>query len=154
MNAMITEVDVLGFLGKAQLMQIATLTERGTPRVCSVWYGFDENLNMYFFSATTRNHSKDLESDNRIAGAIALPCAPDDPPQGVQFAGSASLLTDEVQIKTARQSFENRIFSAEKIDSLMANADRQHRFYKITPANFKLMDAVNFPNNSPQEFSL
>lgn len=134
-------------------MQLATVSE-GSPWVCSVWFGFDDNLNIYFFSAINRRHSLEIEEDGRVAGAIALPQTPQDQPRGLQFEGKAEKLTNETDIAHARQTYESRIFDAETIDKFMVDQERPHSFYKITPSKFVLFDVVNFPDNSRQEYKL
>ena len=144
---------ITDYMGKQKLMQLATVSE-GNPWVCSVWFGFDDDLNIYFFSAINRRHSLEIEKDNRVAGAMALPQAPQDQPRGLQFERKAEKLTDEAAITHARSTYKGRIFDAETIDKFMAHQERPHSFYKITPSKFVLFDTVNFPENSRQELSL
>ncbi len=141
------------YLQQAKLMQLATVSN-GNPWVCSVWYGFDDDLNIYFFSATNRRHSLEISNDNRVAGAMALPQTPQDQPRGLQFEGKAKRLTDEADITHARSTYEGRIFDAETINKFMAHQERPHSFYRIVPSKFVLFDAVNFPENSRQEYKL
>ncbi len=68
-------------------MQLATSVDN-QPWVCSVWFATDAGLNIYFFSATARRHSKEVVKNNKVAGAIVLPQTPNDPPRGLQFQGS------------------------------------------------------------------
>lgn len=144
---------VLDYLKQAKLMQLATMSE-GNPWVCSLWFGFDNDLNIYFFSAVNRRHSLEIEKDNRVAGAIALPQTPQDQPRGLQFEGKAEKLTDEADILHARSTYEGRIFDAKTIDGFMIHEERPHAFYKITPSKFVLFDAVNFSDNPRQELNL
>ena len=57
--------------GPQKLMQLATVSD-GSPWICSVWFGFDGDLSIYFFSSTERQHSKEIERDVRVARAMAL----------------------------------------------------------------------------------
>lgn len=141
------------YLKQAKLMQLATVKENN-PWVCSVWFGFDDDLNIYFFSATNRRHSLEIEKDERVAGAIVLPQAPEDQPRGLQFEGKAKRLTGEAAIAHARLTYEGRIFDTETIDKFLAHKERPHSFYRITPSKFVLFDAVNFPDNSRQEYKV
>lgn len=141
------------YLKKARLMQLAT-SLNNQPWVCSVWFTSDKNLNIYWFSSTTRRYSKEVINNPNVAGAIVLPQAPKDPPRGLQFQGTAKLLTKQADVEKTTALFEGRIFSKKQIKDLMANKNKPHRFYKIKPTQFVLFDAVNFPHNSRQELNL
>ncbi|MGH7867802.1 MAG: pyridoxamine 5'-phosphate oxidase family protein [Candidatus Dormibacteraceae bacterium] len=143
---------IVQYLSQAKLMQLATSVE-GQPWACSVWFAADDQLNLYFFSSEARRHSKEVLENPRVAGAIALPHEPKDPARGVQFEGIATLIDGNQGMRHARACYEGRIFSAKQIDSLLHHPDRPHRFYKISPTEFVLFDALNFPNNSRQQWS-
>jgi uncharacterized protein YhbP (UPF0306 family) len=142
---------IVDYMTEQKLMQLATVGRDG-PWACSVWQAFDDELNIYFFSATTRQHSQEIEKDGRVAGSIAKPHEVSDKPRAIQFSGTATKLNDPADVAKARSVYEGRIFDAETIDKLMANPDRPHMFYKITPKKFVLFDTVNFPDNSRQEY--
>lgn len=141
------------YLKEVKLMQVATSIDN-QPWVCSVWFATDEDLNIYYFSSITRRHSKEVMENGKVAGAIALPQTPDDPPRGLQFQGVCEMLTEQADIDKAVSVYSGRIFSKEKIKELMVHKDKPHKFYRIKPAKFVLFDAVNFPDNSRQEYNL
>jgi len=144
---------IVDYMTEQKLMQLATIGQTG-PWVCSVWQAFDEDLNIYFFSATNRQHSMEIEKDNRVAGALAKPHTVSDTPRAVQFSGTAQKLTDPADIAKARSVYEGRIFDAETINKLMENNERPHVFYKITPTKLVLFDVENYPENSRRELEL
>ena len=139
------------YLKEAKLMQLATSIDN-QPWVCSVWFAEDEDLNIYWFSSTTRRHSEEVLKNNKVVGVIALPQTPKDPPRGLQFQGVAELLTKQDNIDKAISVYQDRIFPKEKIDELMEDDEKPHKFYKVKPILFVLFDAVNFPDNSRQEY--
>ena len=139
------------YLVEAKLMQLATCVD-GQPWTCNVWFAADDNLNIYWFSSLTRRHSEEVFKNNKVAAAIALPQTPKDPPVGLQLQGTAELLMDWVDIEKAISVYADRIFAREKIDEFMKSEARPHRFYRIRPTHFVLFDAVNFPDNSRQEY--
>lgn len=130
------------YLKEARLMQFATSVDN-QPWVCSVWFASDEKLNIYWFSATTRRHSKEVMKNNKVAGAIALPQTPEDSPRGLQFQGSAEMLTNQNDIDEAISLYSRRIFSKETINELMKDKEKPHKFYKIKPTQFVLFDAIH-----------
>jgi uncharacterized protein YhbP (UPF0306 family) len=141
------------YLKEARLMQLAT-SVGNQSWVCSVWFAADADLNIYWFSSTTRKHSGEVLENNKVAGAIVLPQTPEDLPRGVQFQGTAELLENEEEIKKARSVYQDRIFPGETIDDLLNHPEKPHRFYKIKVSKFVLFDAVNFPDQSRQELDL
>src|SRR3990167_10572859 len=95
------------YLRKAKLMQLAT-SVNGQPWVCSVWFASDEDLNIYWFSSTTRRHSGEILKNKKVAAAIVLPHTPSDPPRGLQLQGSAQMLTKKPDIDKAISVYKNR----------------------------------------------
>jgi len=144
---------VQDYLEQAKLMQLATAIDN-QPWVCSVWFAADQELNIYWFSSTTRRHSEELKKNSKVAGAFALPHEPDDPPRGLQFQGTAEELTDIGGIQRARSFYQGRIFDEKTIDELINNPGKPHRFYRAKPTKFVLFDALNFPENARQEYEV
>ena len=141
------------YLKEAKLMQLAT-SVGNQPWVCNVWFGFDEGLNIYWISSTTRRHSKEVAKNPKVAAAIVLSHNPEDTPRGLHLEGKAEILTEQKDIDKAISVFAGRIFPREKISEFMESKTHPHRFYKIKPTQFVLFDAVNFPGNSRQEYKL
>jgi len=50
-------------------MQLATALDN-QPWVCSVWFAADKDLNIYWFSSTTRRHSGEVLKNKKVAAAI------------------------------------------------------------------------------------
>ncbi|MEK7186412.1 MAG: pyridoxamine 5'-phosphate oxidase family protein [Patescibacteria group bacterium] len=86
------------YLREAKLMQLSTAVNN-QPWTCSVWLAADKDLNIYWFSSTTRRHSKEVMKNPKVGGAIVLPHTPKDPPRGLQFEGTAELLTKKSDIQ-------------------------------------------------------
>jgi|SRR5579885_103016 len=141
------------YLQEAKLMQLAT-SVNNQPWVCSVWFAADEDLTIYWFSSTIRRHSKELLKNPKVAAAIVLPHTPQDKPRGLQLQGVAELLKQKKDIQKAQSVYEGRIFPKQTIADLMNDKEEPHKFYRIKPEKFVLFDAVNFPGNSRQEYTL
>lgn len=141
------------YLGEAKMMQLAT-NDGDQPWVCNVWFASDEDLNIYWFSATTRRYSKEVSKNNKVAAAIILPHTPDDPPRGIQLQGIAEVLIKQEDVDQAISVYQGRIFDKETIEELMGDEEKPHKFYKIKPTQFVLFDAVNFGDDWRQELNL
>lgn len=142
------------YLSEAKLMQLATIDENGSPWICSVWFASDEDLNIYWFSSLTREHSKHLKSNDKVAAAMALPQTPQDKPRGLQLSGRAMQLVEDKDIEKAKSLYVDRIFDEKTVDDFIANEAKPHRFYMIKPDKIVLFDTVNYPEESRQELNL
>ncbi len=141
------------YLKEAKLMQLAT-SVNNQPWVCNVWFAADKDLNIYWFSSTTRRHSKEVLKNNKVAAAIVLPHTPKDTARGLQLQGTAEIVKDKKTLVKAILLFTGRIFSRKQIELFMKNREKPHSFYKIKPTQFVLFDVVNFPDNSRREYNL
>lgn len=145
---------VKDYLQEQKLMQLCTVDQDGNPWSCNVWQASDDDLNIYFFSSVTRRHSKEIENDGRVSGALALPQSPQDKPRGLSFQGRAKIVESDDEFQAAVKLYEGRIFDHATIDSLVSNKDRPHKFYVIKPRSFVLFDVINFPENSRQVYEV
>ena len=141
------------YLKKAKLMQLASASDN-QPWVCSVWFAADSDLNIYWFSSTSRRHSEEVMKNQKVAAAVVLPHAPKDPPKGLQLQGIAEVLTDQKDIDKAISAYRDRIFPMKTIKRLMQDEENPHKFYRIKPTQFVLFDAVNFGDSWRQEYNL
>ena len=147
---------ISNYLKEAKLMQIATAKDN-KPWVATVWYAYDEDLNIYFISRRSRRHSLELKENPNVAGAIAKSHETlGVKTRGIQFEGKAS----EVPLPELPRAF--RLFTKrfpktkafiKSVKDIIKNIT-QHRFYKIKPSRIVLFDEVNFPDNPRQELKL
>ena len=141
------------YLGNAKSMQLATVAD-SMPWICSVWFVADESMNIYWLSSTGRRHSKEIEQNPHVAGAMCLPQTPLDAVRGLQFEGVATILTDPAEIQRALDlHVSHGTFSAERIEQLAQHPDNPHKFYRAQPKLFVLFDAEHFPGDPRQEYS-
>jgi uncharacterized protein YhbP (UPF0306 family) len=153
---MVADTDIrnliVDYLKKARLMQLAT-SKDNQPWVCTVWFAADDDLNIYWISSTKRRHSREIIENQKVSAAIVLADqTPEDKPRGVQVQGIANKLTDHADIEIAMSAYSGRIFSKETLLDLTKNWD--HVFYRLTPTQFVLFDAANFPKDARQVYNL
>lgn len=147
---------IVAYLQEAKMMQLATVGADGRPWVCNVWFAVDKDLNVYWFSATTRRHSKEILQNSHVAAAICLPRGPEDASRGgIQLEGTAKVLTKPTEVAVAMKYYVGRkIFTASQVADFMKHVTKPHRFYKITPSSIVLFDTVHYPDESRQELTL
>lgn len=141
------------YLEKARLMQVATC-RNNQPWACSVYFAFDDKLNLYWISKPNRRHSLELKDNAKVAGTIVTPHKPGDDVRGLQFQGTAKELIEKEEIKLAMSYYAKRYeMDSERVQKIVDDTDG-HRCYVIKPSLFVLFDETNFPENPRQEYTL
>lgn len=111
-------------------LSLATVKDN-KPWVCEVHFAFDENLNLYYRSLTSRRHSQEIAENPNVAGNIVKPHALGEYPLGVYFEGTAKLLETGDELSTAFNCLKERL---QMNDEILEDAKRPdgHKFYKIS----------------------
>jgi uncharacterized protein YhbP (UPF0306 family) len=129
---MITDIEktIREYLPGVIHMSLAT-SHDNKPWVCEVHFAYDDELNLYFMSKSTRRHSEEIAENPNVAGNIVRQHAVGEKPRGVYFEGKAEMLTNA---DTAKDIYFKR-FNLDK-------APPEHEFYKITVAKYYLFDSL------------
>ena len=141
------------YLKDATVMQLAT-SVNNRPWACTVNFAADKDLNLYWMSSINRRHSKEILRNRRVAGAIVVSKAPHHKPQGIQFEGTAEVLTKKADIARCMLIFAGKVLPKQAILAFMRSREQPHRFYRVRPTSYVLFDTVNFPGNARQELDL
>lgn len=148
----LTKQQVLDFLSKHKLMAVATYGD--FPWIASVYYSFDQDLNIYFLSSPDTLHCKQIEKNNRVAVTIA------DSRQevsklksGLQLSGTAKRISDIAKMKHALSLWKSAlgVKDPELTYENMAGKIISGRMYMITPERIKLFDQKLFPVDDGKE---
>lgn len=115
-------------------MSLATVQDN-TPWVCELHFAYDDQLNLYFRSLTSRRHSQEIAINPNVAGDIMKEHGPKDEVIGVYFEGTAKMLEPGDEQNVAFQCIKDRL---QANDSILDESKREdgHQFYKITVANW------------------
>lgn len=141
------------YLDKARLMQVAT-SKNNQPWACSVYFAYDDALNLYWISQPSRRHSQEIRINDKVAGTIVLPHTPGDDVRGLQFQGTAKELTQRKDIEQAMKLYAKRYgMDAKRVSAIVENIDG-HMCYVVHPVLYVLFDEVNFPDSPRQEYTL
>ena len=140
------------YLQEAQLMQIAT-AKNNQPWVCSVYFAFDDNLNLYWISKKETRHSLEIGTNEKVAGTIVLPHIPGQKVRGLQFQGTGRKAIGDTMQK-AMDTYATRMGMKEERKQKILTGEDAHAPYTIKPSLFVLFDEMNFPDNPRQEYHL
>lgn len=120
----------------SKLCTIATVSEDGAPHSASVYFVFNNDLNIYFATRASTRKYKDILKDPRVAFLASV----EHTPKTVQIEGNAALVMDpEEQREYIAKIFAhaNKQYPLPPIAQMM---DAELILMKITPAWARLGD--------------
>ncbi len=138
------------YLASAKMMQLAT-SNKDQPWACTVYFAFDQSLNLYWISTPGRRHSKEISNNPKVAGVIVLPHTPGDKARGLQFQGTAEEITEPTKIKSMAKFYEDR-YAHPGLATEIISGENPHHLYQVKPELFALFDEENYPDNPRQEY--
>lgn len=130
------EKIVREYIDKTVHMSLAT-TAQGKPWVCEVHFAYDEDLNLYFRSLTSRRHSQEIAQNSNVDGNIVRQHNIDEMPAGLYFEGKAELMVAGETQNLAAKCINDRLNAGDDILD-QAKDPAGHQFYKVTVENFYL----------------
>jgi len=96
----LTKKNVLDFLETKKLLVIATYGDH--PWIASVYYSFDKDLNLYFISAPSTIHGRQMEKNKKVAVAIVdSNQKPSDVKRGLQIYGTVEKVSGINKVRHA-----------------------------------------------------
>lgn len=125
-------------------MSLATV-EGDRPWVCEVHFAYDDDLNLYFRSLSSRRHSQEIAKNPKVAGNIIKQHNLEDTAVGVYFEGTAKMLELGEEQNKAFECIKNRL----KMDNSIleeAKSEDGHKFYKISVENFYVFGRFGAPS--------
>ena len=121
------------YVDSLSLMSLAT-TNGKTLWSATVFYLYDEDLNIYFLSATIPRHCKNISRKNDVSLTIATSSQKHkDKKVGLQISGKANKVTSLKQTKDLILMWNSRFKGGLKIDYKIMIKIWKSRFYKIEP---------------------
>ena len=122
-------------------LSLATCKD-GKPWVCEVHYAFDDKLNLYFRSLTSRRHSQEIAANPNVAGNIVKQHQAGVSPVGVYFEGTATMLSPGEEMDAAYEALNARFGAGPEILEEAKNPDG-HQFYKVTVSGWYVFGNVD-----------
>ncbi len=128
------EKIVREYIDKSVHMSLGTSRDN-RPWVCEVHFVYDDDLNLYWRSLTSRRHSQEIADNPYVAGNIVRQHALDEYPHAIYFEGKAELITDFAQIEKIFPFFQKSLGAREDILAQAKEKDG-HQFYKLVVENW------------------
>lgn len=128
------EKVIRDYLPQVVHMSLGTCVDN-KPWVCEVHFAYDDDLNLYFRSLTSRRHSQEIAANSNVAGNIVIQHPVGQYPLGVYFEGTAKLLDAGDEQNIAFRHIKERL---DMDDSILEDAKRDdgHKLYKIAVENW------------------
>lgn len=142
------------FLKSQRMISVATISDK--PFICNVYYGMDDNFNLYFISETSTDHAKNISKNPEVAVSVAdTHQSVTDKKVGVQISGKASLVTDEKELISALKLWNKANPGFEKIISLenMKKKIIKGKVYRIKPVSVKFFNEKLYGSEGFEEFT-
>lgn len=138
-----TEKVIREYLPNVIHMSLATCANN-KPWVCEVHYVFDDELNIYWRSKSSRRHSQEITANPNVAGNIVSQHQAGEKPRGVYFEGTASLLTDVDENHPAYKLYCDRFGTGLEILE-EAKQENGHKFYMAKVSDYYVFDVRESP---------
>jgi uncharacterized protein YhbP (UPF0306 family) len=122
-------------------MSLATCKDN-RPWVCEVHFAFDDDLNLYYRSLTSRRHSQEIAANPYVAGNIVKQHAIGEPPVGIYFEGLAEKLDPGAEQTKALGLLKERLQVPDKVLEEVQRPDG-HQVYKITVETFYIFGKLD-----------
>jgi uncharacterized protein YhbP (UPF0306 family) len=149
----LTKNLVLDYLKQHNLMQIATCGN-DHPWIASVYYSFDNDLNLYFLSSPTTIHCKQIVENENVAVAITNSNQSISGfKKGLQIYGIAEQISNVSKIKHALKLWKDslKVENDELTHENMVKKVLSGRMYKISPRKIKFFNQELFKVKDGEE---
>jgi uncharacterized protein YhbP (UPF0306 family) len=133
-----TEQFIRDYLPEILHLSLGT-SKANKPWVSEVHFAYDEDLNLYFRSLTSRRHSQEIAVNPSVSGSIVIPHGPTDAPLGVYFEGTARRLETDEERASVMKYFKRTGAKESAVED--AKDPERDQFYKITVSNWYVFDA-------------
>ncbi len=137
-------------IDKTVHMSLGTVKDN-KPWVCEVHFAYDDDLNLYWMSLTSRRHSQEVAQNPNVAGNIIDKHPLGAPVVGLYFEGTAKLLGPGEEQQAAFESMKKRLSIADNTLEAVKNPD-EHQFYKVNVENWYVFGRFGEP--SGQKYKL
>jgi uncharacterized protein YhbP (UPF0306 family) len=135
------EAVIRAYLPSVKHLSLGT-SKDNKPWVCEVHFAFDDTLNLYYRSLTSRRHSQEIAENPHVAGDIIRQHAIGEYPLGIYFEGTAEKLDSGPEQQTAAKL----LTSQQEIPvDILAEAQRPDgpQFYKISVSTFYIFGKLD-----------
>lgn len=138
------------YLKSKKDMQLAT-TANGQPWICTVYYFYDDDFNLYWTSGRSRQHSLEILNDSRTAVTIVKDTKRK---QALQIAGNAYEVSDD-ELDRVHALYQERYGAKDyDLEEMKKHNPEGRSYWVFKPTGIFLWDEVNFPDEPKQKYNI
>ena len=133
--------EISKYFEAPELMVVAS-SQDNKPHTSTVFFCFDDDLNIYFLSAVKRRHSQEILKNPNVSVAIANHGVKwGGVMKGLQIEGTCAALTGE-EARKAFQIYAKRFPKAKVLEEEFSGRSGKgnHRVWKVVPSKIKVWD--------------
>ena len=147
--------DILNFLKQNGVLTLAVAKE-SQPWVCTLYYGIDDDFNMYLVSDPTCKHGKILQENSRVAfNVFDSHTKITENKKGIQGEGLCEVVKNPIELLkgiTLWHQFNPGIESKITFEDLQKIPDT--RLFRIKPTYLKIFDKSTYGGDGYKEVNL
>ncbi len=135
------------FLDSKKDMQLATVAN-GKPWICTVYFVYDDDLNLYWTSGRSRQHSLEIFNDSSSAVTIVKDT---ERKQALQITGNAFEVADK-DLERVHELYQDRYGKKDyDLEEMKKHNPEGRSYWVFKPTEISLWDEVNYPDEPKQK---
>jgi nitroimidazol reductase NimA-like FMN-containing flavoprotein (pyridoxamine 5'-phosphate oxidase superfamily) len=112
---------------------LATVCEDNSPWNSPVFFGYDDDMNLYWRSSTESVHSRNIDRTYKVFITVYDGQVAWGKGNGVYLQGTAARLENQAEVKTALQYLDARTSQKSEVQEFLG--DNPRRVYKFVPSD-------------------
>lgn len=138
------------YLDSKKDMQLATVAN-GKPWICTVYFVYDDDFNLYWTSGRSRQHSLEILKDSNAAVTIVRDT---ERKQALQISGSAFEVADG-DLERVHALYQKRYGHKDyDLDEMKKHDPDGRAYWVFKPDAISLWDEVNYPDEPKQRYEV
>ncbi len=139
---------LIRYLQEKKDMQIATMSD-SMPRICSVYFVHDDDLNLYWTSNRSRQHSQDILTNSVAAVTVVRDS---ERKQALHSRGHAFEVSDDDLDRV--HALYQRKYGLNDFDiiDMKKHTSEGRSYWVFRPNDITLWDEMNFPSEPKQQY--
>ena len=132
--------EVQSIVKRVRYATISTVDESGSPWAAPVWYVYDNQNNIYWWSPVDSQHSRNIMLNDRVYITIFDSSAPEGDGVGLYIRANASKVPDD-ELDSVIEIY-NAATTKFKLDLSNTTGNAPTRLYKAVPITIQINDGV------------
>ena len=138
------------YLESKKDMQLATVAN-GKPWICTVYFVYDDDFNLYWTSGRSRQHSLEILKDSSAAVTIVRDT---ERKQALQISGNAFEVADD-DLEHVHELYQKRYGKKDyDLDEMKKHDPDGRGYWVFKPDAISLWDEVNYPDAPKQRYEV